>query len=75
LGKFRPAAPALAAGFSPQKMTLRFLVRTSESYPIAPSMEESTDTLERVAAQCGFGSGNSMRRSFLRVVKVPPADY
>jgi transcriptional regulator GlxA family with amidase domain len=38
-------------------------------------LEESDDGLERVANQCGFGSGNSMRRSFLRILKVPPADY
>ncbi|QEL20795.1 GlxA family transcriptional regulator [Limnoglobus roseus] len=38
-------------------------------------LEESDAGLELVAKQCGFGSGNSMRRSFLRVVKVPPADY
>ena len=38
-------------------------------------LEESDDTLEQVAADCGFGSMNSMRRSFLRVVRVPPSTY
>ncbi len=38
-------------------------------------LEESDDGIDRVATSCGFGSGNSMRRSFLRVIKVPPADY
>ncbi len=38
-------------------------------------LEESDDGVDRVAISCGFGSGNSMRRSFLRVIKVPPADY
>jgi len=38
-------------------------------------LEESADRLELVAQQCGFGSGNSMRRSFLRVMKVAPTDY
>ncbi len=38
-------------------------------------LEESDDGVDRVATSCGFGSGNSMRRSFLRVIKVPPSDY
>ncbi|OBJ83262.1 GlxA family transcriptional regulator [Mycobacterium sp. 1245852.3] len=38
-------------------------------------LEESTSTLDDVAAQCGFGSADSMRRSFLRVRGVSPSDY
>lgn len=31
--------------------------------------------LGRVASECGFGGVNSLRRSFLRVLKVTPTDY
>jgi transcriptional regulator GlxA family with amidase domain len=38
-------------------------------------LEESHDKLEKVASDCGFGSLQSLRRSFLRVLHVPPNDY
>ncbi len=38
-------------------------------------LEESTDSLDEIAGHCGFGSVNSMRRSFLRVRKIPPSAY
>jgi transcriptional regulator GlxA family with amidase domain len=38
-------------------------------------LEESHDKLEKVANDCGFGSTQSFRRSFLRVLHVPPTDY
>ena len=38
-------------------------------------LEESQDKLEKVANDCGFGSMQSLRRSFLRVLHVPPKDY
>ena len=38
-------------------------------------LEESTGSLEEIAGHCGFGSVNSMRRSFLRVRGIPPSDY
>jgi transcriptional regulator GlxA family with amidase domain len=38
-------------------------------------LEESHDKLEKVANDCGFGSIQSLRRSFLRVLHVPPNDY
>jgi transcriptional regulator GlxA family with amidase domain len=38
-------------------------------------LEESHDKLEKVANDCGFGSIQSFRRSFLRVLHVPPTDY
>jgi transcriptional regulator GlxA family with amidase domain len=31
--------------------------------------------LKEAAAQCGFGSADSMRRSFLRVLGVTPGEY
>jgi transcriptional regulator GlxA family with amidase domain len=38
-------------------------------------LEESGDKLEKVARDCGFASLTTLRRSFLRVIHVPPADY
>jgi transcriptional regulator GlxA family with amidase domain len=38
-------------------------------------LEESEAGLVRVARECGFGSADSMRRSFLRVLRAAPADY
>ena len=38
-------------------------------------LEESSDGVERVAATCGFGGAEVMRRTFLRTVRVSPTDY
>lgn len=38
-------------------------------------LEESTDSLDEVASQCGFGSADSMRRSFLRIRGIAPSAY
>jgi len=38
-------------------------------------LEESAHGVDHVAAACGFGTAESMRRAFLRVVRVPPAAY
>jgi transcriptional regulator GlxA family with amidase domain len=38
-------------------------------------LEESPHGVDRVAADCGFGSAESMRRAFLRVVRVTPSAY
>ncbi|MEM8997858.1 MAG: helix-turn-helix domain-containing protein, partial [Acidobacteriota bacterium] len=38
-------------------------------------LEETDEPLGAVARSCGFGSADSMRRSFRRVVKVAPGDY
>jgi transcriptional regulator GlxA family with amidase domain len=38
-------------------------------------LEESRDKLEKIANDCGFGSITTLRRSFLRALHVPPADY
>ncbi|WP_254053650.1 GlxA family transcriptional regulator [Singulisphaera sp. GP187] len=38
-------------------------------------LEESAGSIEQVARECGFGSADSMRRSFVRVIRVPPSDY
>ena len=38
-------------------------------------LEESAAGVDIVAAACGFGTAESMRRAFLRTVRVPPAAY
>lgn len=38
-------------------------------------LEESEGGLEKIACECGFGSADSMRRSFLRVLRIAPSDY
>jgi transcriptional regulator GlxA family with amidase domain len=38
-------------------------------------LEESNAGLDQVAHECGFGSADSMRRCFLRVLLVAPGDY
>ena len=38
-------------------------------------LEESQDKVEKVANDCGFGSVQGLRRSFLRVLHVLPKDY
>ncbi len=38
-------------------------------------LEETDSSLDAIAIRCGFGSADSMRRSFNRVVKVSPSDY
>lgn len=38
-------------------------------------LEESASGVDSVAAACGFGTAESMRRAFLRIVRVPPAAY
>lgn len=38
-------------------------------------LEESEAGLDRVARECGFGGPDSMRRSFLRVLRVAPSEY
>jgi transcriptional regulator GlxA family with amidase domain len=38
-------------------------------------LEESTCGVDAIASECGFGTRESMRRAFLRVLKVPPSSY
>ena len=38
-------------------------------------IEDTDIRLDQVARECGLGSGNSMRRSFLRVSGIAPSDY
>src|SRR5262249_23542568 len=38
-------------------------------------LEESSDDLQAICGSCGFGSLESMRRAFLRIVGTPPGQY
>jgi transcriptional regulator GlxA family with amidase domain len=38
-------------------------------------LEETDARVDHIARECGLGSGNSMLRSFLRVLGVPPSQY
>jgi len=38
-------------------------------------LEESSNGVDAVAAECGFGTAESMRRAFLRRLHVPPSAY
>lgn len=38
-------------------------------------LESTQRQVEDIAATCGFGSAETMRRAFLRAVHVPPAEY
>ena len=38
-------------------------------------LEESNDPVERVAAACGFGTAETMRRVFVRALGIAPAEY
>jgi transcriptional regulator GlxA family with amidase domain len=38
-------------------------------------LEESEEGVKTIAAECGFGTAEAMRRAFLREVHVPPSAY
>lgn len=38
-------------------------------------LEESEASIEQIAADCGFGTSETLRRAFLRGLRVSPADY
>ena len=38
-------------------------------------LEESQNSMETIAAECGFGYVNSMRNVFQRTLKIPPGQY
>ena len=39
------------------------------------ALEESEEPIARIAAQCGFGTIETMRRAFQRRIQVGPSDY
>ncbi|WFE39271.1 GlxA family transcriptional regulator [Micromonospora sp. WMMD998] len=38
-------------------------------------LEENDDSIDRIAARCGYGTSEAMRRAFIRVLGIPPAEY
>src|SRR5438045_8661268 len=38
-------------------------------------LEESQNSMETIASECGFGNVNSMRNVFQRTLKIPPGQY
>lgn len=38
-------------------------------------LEETSESVDAIAAQCGFGTAESMRRAFVRILRVPPSVY
>jgi transcriptional regulator GlxA family with amidase domain len=81
------SVPVLArqAGMSPRNFARRF----SEEVGATPAryvqaarldaarrrLEESRHGLERIAADCGLGSADSMRRAFVGALSTTPSDY
>lgn len=57
-------------GATPARFVLRTRVEAARAL-----LEESEDGVEGIAFRCGFGSAETMRRAFLRVVRVSPSDY
>jgi transcriptional regulator GlxA family with amidase domain len=57
-------------GWTPARFVERLRVEAARR-----RLEESGAGLALVARECGFGSPDSLRRSFLRVLRVAPADY
>ena len=38
-------------------------------------LEESDDSLEKIASNCGLSSVQALRRSFTRLLRVAPSEY
>jgi transcriptional regulator GlxA family with amidase domain len=57
-------------GWTPARFIERLRVEAARQ-----RLEEVRAGLAPIARECGFGSADSMRRSFLRVLHVAPADY
>ena len=38
-------------------------------------LEDTSDPIAAVAGACGFGTAETMRRTFLRALQVGPAEY
>jgi transcriptional regulator GlxA family with amidase domain len=81
------SVPALArkAGMSPRNFARVF----ARSFGVTPArhveelrveaarrrLEEIDAAIDRIAEECGFGTRESLRRSFQRTIRVSPADY
>ncbi len=61
---------AEATGQTPARAIERLRVEAARHL-----LSESRQPIKRIAQHCGFGSEETMRRSFLRLVAVTPQDY
>ena len=59
-----------ATGLTPARAVERLRVDTARRL-----LSESRAPIKRIARQCGFGTEETMRRSFLRLLATPPQDY
>ena len=57
-------------GVTPARFVTQIRVETARR-----RLEESSQTVERIAEDCGFGSAESMRSSFQRLLRVSPQEY
>lgn len=55
---------------TPAKFVERLRVETARR-----RLEESQNSMETIAGECGFGNVNSMRNVFQRTLKIPPGQY
>ncbi len=59
-----------ATGFTPARAIERLRVEAARRF-----LSESALPVKRISQRCGFGSEETMRRSFLRLLTVTPQDY
>ena len=61
---------AAETGVTPARFIERMRVSAAQSL-----LEEAAVSMKEIAARCGFGSGDSMRRAFARTLAVTPFEY
>ena len=57
-------------GVTPARFVLRARIEAARR-----RLEESSDGVDKIAAECGFGSAEVLRRTFLRTLHVTPSAY
>jgi transcriptional regulator GlxA family with amidase domain len=57
-------------GTTPARYVERVRVETARRL-----LEETTEGVEAIARRCGFGTGETMRRAFLRTIRTSPTEY
>ena len=68
LQQSHPCSPA--AGHDPGPVRERVRVEAA-----CRLLETTALTVDVVARHCGFGTAETLRRSFLRTLGIPPTDY
>jgi transcriptional regulator GlxA family with amidase domain len=58
------------AGLTPARYVERVRIEAARR-----QLEESAEPVGSIAAACGFGTAETMRRTFLRALGVGPAEY